>query len=208
MTKLDLRAQLKYLYSPSAKQVQVVDVPALNYLMIDGQIEPGAGPSNSPGFQQAMQAVYGVTYTLKFSSRLRKVDPVDYPVMALEGLWWVASGQFSFESKEPWLYTLLVVQPDHIDAAMFADAVRQVRAKRGDTPALSALRLERWEEGKCIQLMHVGPYSAEPEGIARMDAYAQEHGYTLHGKHHEIYMGDPRRAQPEKLKTILRHPVR
>jgi len=207
MQKLDLRKELKHLYNPSARRVEVVDVPRFNFVMIDGVIEPGHGPGSSPGFQEAMQALYGAAYTLKFMSKLRKDDPVDYPVMALEGLWWVESGQFSFTRMDNWMYTLMIMHPDHITQAMFEDAVQQVRVKRGDNPALAHLRWEQFEEGLCMQTMHIGPYASEPATIEKMDAFAREHGYTLHGKHHEIYLGDPRRTQPEKLKTVLRHPI-
>jgi len=207
MIKLDLRKELKHLYAPSAKKVEMVDVPRFQFVMIDGLIEPGLLPGSSPGFLDAMQALYGATYTLKFISKLRKADPIDYTVMALEGLWWVEGGEFSFESKDPWAYTVMILQPDHITPEMFAEALGQLRVKKGDQPAFSRLRLEAFEEGPCIQVMHVGPYAAEPATVEKMDAFAREHGYLLHGKHHEIYLGNPLRAQPEKLKTILRHPI-
>jgi hypothetical protein len=207
MMKLDLRKELKHLYAPSAKKVEMVDVPRFQFVMIDGLIEPGQLPGSSPGFQDAMQALYGATYTLKFISKLRKADPIDYTVMALEGLWWVEGGEFSFESKDPWAYTVMILQPDHITPEMFAEALGQLRKKKGDQPAFSRLRLEAFEEGPCIQVMHVGPYAAEPATVEKMDAFAREHAYQLHGKHHEIYLGNPLRAQPEKLKTILRHPI-
>ena len=207
MQKLDLRKELKYLYNPSAKKVEVVDVPRFQFLTLDGAIESGHGPSTSPGFEQAMQAIYGVAYTLKFSAKQRPLDPVDYPVMALEGLWWADGVPFEITKPESWGYTLLMLQPDFITAEMFAEAREQQRRRKGDTPALARLRLEPFQEGLCIQTMHIGPYATEMETMAKMDAFAAEHGYTLHGKHHEIYIGDPRRSAPEKLKTILRHQV-
>ena len=207
MMKLDLRKELKHLYAPSAKKVEIVDVPRFQFVMIDGLIEPGLGPGSSPAFQDAMGALYGATYTLKFMSKLRKEEPIDYTVMALEGLWWVEGGEFSFGRKDNWGYTVLILQPDHITSEMFAEALRQLRKKKGDQPAFSRLRLEAFEEGPCIQIMHLGPYDAEPATVEKMDAFAREHGYLLHGKHHEIYLGNPLRAQPEKLKTILRHPI-
>jgi hypothetical protein len=208
MAKLDLRKDLKAFYSPSAKKVEVVDVPRFQFVMIDGLIESGLLPGNSPGFQEAMTALYGASYTLKFMSKLNKTDPVDYPVMALEGLWWIEGGEFSFESKDNWAYTVMVLQPDHITTDMFAEALRQMRQKKGDQPAFARLRLESFQEGLCVQIMHIGPYSAEPATVEKMDAFAHENGYQMHGKHHEIYLGNPLRAQPEKLKTILRHPVK
>jgi hypothetical protein len=207
MLKLDLKKDLKYLYAPSAKKVEIVQVPRFKFAMIDGQIEADQGPSTSASFQEALQALYGISYTLKFTSKLRKENPIDYPVMALEGLWWVKSGEFSFERKEDWLYTLMMLQPDHITEEMYQEGLAQLRKKRGDNPSLAKMRLETFEEGLSIQIMHIGPYADEPATIAKMDAFARENGYRLHGKHHEIYFGDPRRAAPEKLKTVLRHPI-
>jgi hypothetical protein len=207
ITQLDLRKQWRHLYAPSAKKIELVDVPELKFVMIDGRIEPGEAPGTSPGFGEAMGALYSAAYTLKFMSKLRKEDPIDYPVMALEGLWWVEDGDFSLSRKDNWAWTVMILQPDHITPEMFEEARAQVRAKRGESPALAQIRLERFREGLCVQTLHVGPYADEPATVARMDAFAAEHGYVMCGKHHEIYMGDPRRSAPEKLKTVLRHPV-
>ena len=207
MSKLDLRKQLKHLYAPSAKKVEVVDVPLFQFAMVDGQIEPGRGPEDSPAFQEALEALYGISYTLKFASKLRKEDPLDYTVMALEGLWWVEGGEFDITHPEGWRWTLMIMQPDHITAEMYEDALRQLRQKKGERPGFSRLRFEGFQEGLCAQIMHVGPYAEEPATIARMHAFAQENGYRLCGKHHEIYLGDPRRASPEKMKTVLRQPI-
>jgi len=207
MAKLDLRKQLKHLYAPSAKKVEVVDVPLFQFAMVDGQIEPGRGPEDSPAFQEALEALYGISYTLKFASKLRKEDPLDYTVMALEGLWWVEGGEFDITRPEGWRWMLMIMQPDHITPGMYEDALRQLRHKKGERPGFSRLRFEGFQEGLCVQIMHVGPYAEEPATIARMHAFAQENGYRLCGKHHEIYLGDPRRASPEKMKTVLRHPI-
>jgi len=187
--------------------VELVQVPPLKFIMVDGGIEKGQMPGDSPAFQEAMQALYGMAYTLKFMSKLRKENPIDYPVMALEGLWWVTDGQFDFNRKDNWVYTLMILEPDHITEEMVDEARQQVVKKRGETPALSRLRLEAFEEGLCVQVMHIGPYATEPATKERMDAFARENGYSLWGRHHEIYMGNPLRAEPEKLKTVLRQPV-
>lgn len=206
--KLDLKKQYKHLYSPSAKKVEVVDVPDFLFLAIDGEIEAGLGPGDSESFQDAMAAMYGVAYGLKFMSKLRDEDPVDFTVMALEGLWTTKSGHFEFgDTSDPWLYRLVMMQPDHIDEEMFQTAVAKAAAKQPN-PSLDELRLERWREGPSIQIMHIGPYSEEPATIEKMDEFARDNGYELHGRHHEIYLGDPRRAKPENLKTILRHPIK
>jgi hypothetical protein len=211
MVELDLRKQWKHLYAPSAKKVELVDVPEFKFVMIDGRIEPGQAPGTSPGFEEAMGALYGAAYTLKFMSKLRKQDQVDYPVMALEGLWWVEGAEFDISTAweaftDRWVYTVMIMQPDHITPDMFAEAVAQA-AKKKPNPAFARLRLESFREGLCVQTMHIGPYATEPATIERMHNWADENGYRLAGKHHEIYLGDPRRADPEKLKTVLRHPV-
>jgi hypothetical protein len=204
---LDLKKMYKDLYLPSAKAVQEVRVPCFNFIRIDGVIEDGMRPGDSPSFANATEAMYGAAYTLKFASKQRKQDPIDFPVMALEGLWWVETGMYDFNNASGWLYTLMIMQPEHITPAMFADALDKLRKKRPN-PAIDQLRLEPFEEGRAIQVMHIGPYAAEPATLQRMDDYAAQHGLSMHGKHHEIYLSDPRRAQPEKMKTVLRHPVR
>jgi len=211
MEKLDLKKQLKHLYASSAKRVQVVDVPAFPFAMADGAIEAGATPQTSQAFQEAVGALYNLSYTLKFMSKQSKENPVDYTVMPLEGLWWSASGEFDLNEPSDWRWTLMIMQPGHITPAMFQAALQQAEEKlhkKGETnPALARLRIERFHEGLCIQTMHIGPYAEEPRTIERMRAFAQENGYLYRGRHHEIYLGDPRRARPEKLRTILRHPV-
>jgi hypothetical protein len=211
MKTLDLKKELKYLYAPPAKKVEVVRVPRLQFALLDGAIEKGKAPATSPGFQEATQALYGIAYTLKFMLKKRKADAVDYPVMPLEGLWWVEDGVFDITVKENWFYTLMILQPEIITAELFKQALAEVRRKRGDSPALSRLRLEKFMEGPCMQVMHIGPYAGEPATIERMQAFAGENGYRDRvgrgGKHHEIYLGDPRRADPSKLKTVLRHPM-
>jgi hypothetical protein len=207
LTKLDLRKDLKGFYNPSAKAMQVVEVPCFQFLMIDGNIETGEGPGTSPSFKEAMGALYNVSYTLKFMVKQRKVDPVDYPVMALEGLWWVEDDHFDINVKDNWYYTVMIMQPDLVTPDLFGEALAQVRKKKGDVPALARLRLEPFQEGLCVQVMHIGPYSSEPATVERMKAFEREHGLQITGRHHEIYMGNPLLAAPEKLKTILRHPV-
>ncbi len=211
MKTLDLKKQYKHLYVPSAKQVESVRVPPLQFARIDGAIEKGASPGTSPGFQAATQALYSISYILKFMLKKRKTRAVDYPVMALEGLWWVEDGVFDIRVQDNWHYTLMILQPEIVTNDVFAEGLDQVRRKRGDSPALGQLRLECFDEGLCMQVMHVGPYATEPATVERMQAFAHENGYRdlvgLGGKHHEIYLGDPRKADPAKLKTVLRHPV-
>jgi hypothetical protein len=204
MKKLDLRRTYKHLYQPSARKVEVVDVPTLSFAMLDGRIEKGHSPGDSPAFLEAIQALFGISYTLKFQSKLRKQNPTDYPVMPLEALWWVTDGHFELSKPDNWCWRAMMMQPEHIDAKMFNEALVQLRAKK-PSPALQRLRLEQFCEGLCIQTMHIGPYSREPATVERMHAFAQENGYLVANQHHEIYLGDPRRSAPEKLKTVLRH---
>lgn len=206
METLDLRRQYKHLYNPPAKRVEIVDVPPLQFAMVDGLIPAGMGPGESPDFDEALSALYGISYTLKFMFKKRAEDPIDYPVMALEGLWNTASGVFDPTVREDWVYTAMIMQPDIITPEVFEEGRAQL-LKKHPGPGPARLRLETFHEGRCIQMMHIGPYATEMETIARMDAFATEHGLTFSGRHHEIYMGDPRRAAPEKLKTVLRHPV-
>ncbi|HZU86996.1 MAG TPA: GyrI-like domain-containing protein [Anaerolineaceae bacterium] len=207
METLDLRKQLKSYYAPSAKKVEALEIPAFNFLMIDGNIEKNFTPGTSLGFQEAIGALYGAAYTLKFMLKQRKEDPVDYPVMALEGQWWVEDGHFDITVKDNWFYTLMILQPDLITPDLFAEALAKLRKKKGDQPIYARLRLERFQEGLCMQVMHLGPYDAEPATVTRMDEFAQANGYRKCGKHHEIYLGNPLSANLAKLKTILRHPI-
>jgi hypothetical protein len=207
MEKLDLRKELKWLYAPSARRVDIVDVPTFHFVMIDGEIERGQKPETSESFQEAVNILYGISFTLKFMSKLRKANPIDYRIMALEGLWWNEDGMEDFERKEGWHWTLMMLQPEHITEAMFDDAVSSLRKKRGEIPALHLIRFEPFHEGKCVQILHVGPYDLETMTLARMKDFARKQGYRFHGKHHEIYLRDPRRAKPEKLRTVLRRPI-
>jgi len=212
MKTIDLKKDLKAFYKPSAKKVEYIEVPRFQFLMVDGGIEPGMGPGNSPRFHEDMTALYGAAYTLKFTFKKRNIDPVDYPVMALEGLWDVRDGKFDMEIKDNWDYTLMILVPDLITQTDLEGALEQMRAKKGDLPGYSRLRLDSFQEGPCVQTMHIGPYATELETLEKMHAFMAENGLQdlvgKGGKHHEIYMGDPRRAAPEKLKTVLRHPVK
>ncbi len=206
MTKLDLRQEFKHLYQPSAKAPAVVEVPEFQFLMVDGE----GDPNHNPEFQAAVETLYGLSYTLKFAAKLGPLQ-VDYPVMALEGLWWTEPvmtrlPDFLNPDRSGWRWTLMIMQPDLVTAEMVAEASEKVRKKK-DSPALARVRLERFHEGTAVQIMHIGPYAEELPTIRRMHAFAEEQAYTLRGKHHEIYLSDPRRAAPERMKTVLRHPV-
>ena len=210
MKTIDLKKQFKYLYQPSAKKIETVQVPNLQFAMIDGAIEKGQAPGTSPIFAESTQALYGLSYTLKFMLKKRKTNAIDYPVMALEGLWWVEDGFFDITVKDNWFYTLMIMQPEVITKEIFEEAREQVRKKKGDSPLLSKVKLGYFEEGLCVQTMHIGPYATEPATIDRMKEFMAENGVidnVTNGKHHEIYLSDPRKAAPERMKTVLRHPV-
>jgi hypothetical protein len=218
MKTLDLRGQHRSLYNPSSKSPQLVDVPELQFLMLDGGIEKGETPGTSSAFREAIQALYGGAYTLKFMSKRRKTHAVDFPVMALEAIWWVEDGQFDITQPGNWRWRAMIMQPEHITADMMNEALEKLRDKK-PSPALDRLRLARYREGLSVQMIHIGPYATEPATVAQMRAFVEEHGLEeRHDRvkrrggldvydHHEIYLGDPRRSAPEKLKTILRHPV-
>lgn len=206
MGKIDLKKKFKHLYLPSAKEVTLVEVPAFQFILIDGCIRAEDRPETSPEFRETMEALYGLSYTLKFMSKLRPESPIDYTVMALEGLWGSEEADFEFDYSREWPFTMMIMQPDHITGEMVEEARRQVAEKRPN-PALERARFERFHEGLSVQIMHLGPYAEETPTIEKMHDYAAGNGYRLRGRHHEIYIGDPRRAKPENLKTVLRHPV-
>lgn len=202
MSTIDFKKELKHLYQPSAKKFEVVDVPPMNFLMIDGH----GDPNTAQEYKDALEALYAVSYKLKFMSK--KESGKDYVVPPLEGLWW-AEDMETFTTQRDmsaWDWTMMIMQPEWITREMVGEAVKQVEQK--GLPALSKLRLETYHEGLAVQILHIGPYSAEAPTIARMHAFIDENGYEPAGKHHEIYLSDPRKVAPEKLKTVLRQPVR
>ncbi len=190
-------------YRARRGEFRILDVPAMQYLMVDGK----GDPNTSQEYADALAALYPVAYRLKFTSK-RELD-LDYVVPPLEALWW-ATDMAAFTSardKSQWLWTAMIMTPDWITAEMVDDALAAVAAK--DRPdALDKVRLERLEEGRCVQTLHIGPYDEEGLVLADMhDRFIPEAGLRMTGKHHEIYLSDARRAEPAKLRTILRQPV-
>ena len=174
--------------------------------MVDGR----GDPNTSEAYHQALEALYGVAYTLKFS--LKKADPErDFKVAPLEGLWWADDAAPTMaelqRDRDGWNWTMMIAVPDAVTAEEVA-AAAEAAARKRELPAAPLLRLERFEEGLAAQIMHVGPYAEEAPTIERLHEWAAAQGYELRGRHHEIYLGDPRRTAPERLKTVLRHPVR
>lgn len=202
MPKIDFKKELKHLYRPSAKEFVVVDVPLMNFLMINGH----GDPNTAQEYKDAVEALYGVAYRLKFMSKREK--GMDYVVPPLEGLWW-AEDMKAFTTKRDksaWGWTMMIMQPEWITQEMLEEAVKQVGEKKS-LPVLPKLRLEGYHEGLAVQILHIGPYDEEGPTIARMHAFIVENGYEPAGKHHEIYLSDPRKVAPEKLKTVLRQPI-
>jgi hypothetical protein len=201
MSKLDLKRELKHLYQASAKEVVEVDVPAMRFLMIDGE----GDPNTSPAYVAAVEALFSVSYTAKFMVK-KGAQQLDYAVMPLEGLWWSDDmSSFITRDKSQWKWTMMINQPDLADDAVIDAAIDQVRRKKG-LPALDLLRLERFKEGRCAQVLHIGPFSEEGPTIQRVHDFIGERS-ALAGKHHEIYLSDVRRADPAKWKTIIRQPM-
>jgi hypothetical protein len=200
LDKIDFKKELKNLYNPSAREVNVVDVPAMNFLLINGE-----GAPTSPQYSEAIEALFSVAYTLKFT--IKKNKGIDYAVMPLEGLWWVDDmTKFSPDRKEEWKWTAMIMQPEYVSSDGVKVAVKQVKKKKNPT-ALPKVRFERFKEGPAAQIMYVGPFSAEGPTITKIHAYIQNSGHTLSGKHHEIYLNNPATTASEKLKTIIRQPM-
>jgi hypothetical protein len=200
-TKVDLKRQLHELYAP-AREPAIVDVPELAFIMIDGH----GDPNTSPGYGRAIEALYTIAYSAKFALK-RSPDGVDYSVMPLEGLWWAADmAAFANAEKSEWDWTVMIMQPEQVTPEVFEGARAQAAEKK-QIEEIGRVRLERFAEGRAAQILHVGPYAAEGPTIERLHAYIAEQGYARAGKHHEIYLGDPRRSAPEKLRTVVRQPI-
>ena len=199
MEKFDLKKEYAQLWKASAKEPVILNVPKLNYLMVNGH----GDPNTSEMFQQAIEALYGTAYTLKFTL---KGEGKDFGVSALEGLWWMKNmADFSSDNKDEWLWTLMILMPPFVNETQTDKAKTTVKATKNN-PLIDSLRFESFEEGQCAQILHLGPYSTEEPTIKKLHEFIKQNGKNLKGKHHEIYLGDPRRSAPEKLKTIIRQP--
>ncbi len=201
MKKIDYKKQLKHLYNPSPKEAVAVDVPKMNFLMIDGQGDPAKAKS----YQEAIEALFSVSYALKFM--VKKGKGIDYGVMPLESLWWADDmNDFVKGNRDNWKWTAMIMQPEFITEDMVKEAMEQVQKKK-KLPVLPKLRFESYEEGPSVQLMHIGPFSEEGPNIQRIHDFILSQGKNLRGKHHEIYLSDFRRVSPGKMKTVLRQPI-
>lgn len=202
MTKIDLKKLHRPLFDPPAKDFVEVVVPQFNFVKVDG----AGDPNRSAEYQIAVEWLFSVSYAMKFASKA--VLGQDYAVPPLEGLWW-ADDPTSFvrRDKDQWRWTMMIMAPDFVGADLFDAGVAKTLTKRKDRP--ETLRFEPYEEGRSLQIMHVGSYDDEGPTLARLhDDVMPARGMTFNGAHHEIYLSDPRKTAPEKLKTILRQPVR
>lgn len=200
METIDFKKQLKHLYQPTTKEVVVVDVPELNFLMVDGR----GDPNTSQKYAEAVEVLFQVSYTLKFMVKKGSLA-IDYGVMPLEGLWWAEDmSAFTAGDKSNWLWTMMIMQPDFVTSEMVEKAIQDVTKKKNPA-AISKLRFESYAEGKAAQIMHIGPFSEEGPTVEKVHAYIDTRGQRR-GKHHEIYLTDIRKADPAKWKTVIRQP--
>lgn len=203
MKKIDYKRTLSEFYNPSKTDPGFVEVPAFNFLMIDGK----GDPNTSIEYSQAVECLYATSYNLKFTVK-KGQWAIDYAVMPLEALWWTEDmREFSTERKDDWLWTVMIMQPEFITDDMVREAMSAVKLKK-DPPALPKMRFNSFEEGLCGQIMHIGPFSEEGPTIQKLHDHIEANGFQLRGKHHEIYLSDIRRAAPEKWKTIIRQPYK
>ena len=206
MEKLDLKKHWKPLYEGKVGAIVAVEVPPLTYLMVDGE----GDPNTSKAFSEAIEALYSLSYTLKFAIK-KSLRDIDYGVMPREGLWWADDPRdFGWAghqaNKSKWKWTAMIVQPEFITKVQVEAAMEEVRKKKNPA-ALDKVRFETLTEGPSAQVFYVGPFANEGPTIQRMHDFIHAAGNELRGKHHEIYLNDPRRTAPEKLKTILRQPM-
>jgi hypothetical protein len=201
MDKIDFKTELKHLYQPGPREFTFVDVPAMTFVMVDGRGDPNTVDS----YRAAVEWLYGVSYAMKFAS---KDLGQDYFVPPLEGLWWAGDpADFIARNKMNWHWTMMIMVPHFITGAMYDAAVEKTAEKLGDAPA--SLRLAGYDEGRSLQIMHLGSYDEEGPALEHLHEVEMPARKLVHnGHHHEIYLSDPRRTAPAKLKTILRQPVR
>jgi hypothetical protein len=204
MEKIDLKREWKQFYSPGRKAFEIVEVPEFTFLMVDGEGDPNTAQS----YADAIQALYAVAYGLKFTCK--KQLEKDFVVAPLEGLWWAddPAAFYSQLDKDSWQWTAMIHVPEWITAELFEQAVHDAGVKK-ELPALPLMRREPYQEGLSVQILHIGSYAAEAPTLLRLhQEFLPANGLVEAGKHHEIYLSDPRRTSPEKWKIVLRQPVR
>lgn len=200
MDKIDLKQQMRAYWAPRKDRFEIIDVPDFAYVMVDGAGDPNTAAS----YANAVQWLYSISYAVKFAS---KAAGRDYSVAPLEAWWWSEDwGSFASGERDKWQWTAMIMQPEFVTAAMVEAGIAKAGTKLGVAPG--SLRFERFAEGPSVQIMHVGPYSDEGPVLATLHReFLPANGLRERGKHHEIYLGDPRKSAPERLKTVLRQPV-
>jgi hypothetical protein len=203
----DYKKEYKELYTPKNRPV-LINVPSMDFIMVDGS----GDPNGNSDFNQAIELLYGLSYVIKMS-KMKGIQPegyFDFVVPPLEGLWWIDGGRFSLDKRENWKWTIMIRQPEFVKEAFFKWACNEIKGKKTGLRTEKA-RFKTFNEGLCVQIMHIGPYSTEPETMKKIEAYTKEEGLDdclgNGGKHHEIYISDPRKCKPESMNTVLRHPV-
>ena len=203
----DYKKEYKELYMPKNKPM-LIEVPTMNFVMVDGR----GDPNNNPDFQKAVELLYGLAFTIKMSKKKgnQPKEYFEYVVPPLEGLWWVEDGEFCLEKRDNWKWSLMIRQPEFVNEEVFKWAGEELVRKKPEITTEKA-RFGAFEEGLCVQIMHIGPYSTEPETVKKINTFISQENLVCRlangGKHHEIYLSDPRRCNAERMKTVLRHPV-
>lgn len=207
MEKLDLTKQYKGYYNAKTKP-ELVHIEEAHFLSVEGKGDPAAA-----AFAELVQALYATAYTIKFNC---KAQNKDFVVSKLEGLWWFDDPAYAGLTmdeapvkipRDVWQYRLLIRMPDYVSRAMLPTAIDQVISKK-EIPMAEKIEWYDMTEGKCVQMLHKGPFDKEPETLKQMAAFMQAHHFQQNGMHHEIYLSDFRKTAPDKLKTILREPVK
>ena len=202
MTKIDYKKELAPFYQVKKGEIVFVEVPDMNFLMIDGR----GNPNTANEYKQAVEALYALAYAIKFKVKKGSIG-IDFGVLPLEGLWWTDDmKEFSIDRKDIWKWTMAIMQPEFINATMVEECREEVRKKK-DPPALEKIYFGPYRDGLSAQILHIGPYAEETPTINKLHSFIHDRGFELRGKHREIYLGDPRKSAPDKLRTIIRQPV-
>ncbi|MCF8261881.1 MAG: GyrI-like domain-containing protein [Melioribacteraceae bacterium] len=207
MEKIDLKKELKQFYKISSKSPEIVDVPEFKFLKIDGEIEKGKEPGNSTNFEKSVEALYATAYTIKFACKKNETNPIDFVVMPLEGLWDLKDKSIDEKVKDNWKFTLMILMPDFVTNDLFLNSQKIAFEKKGNL-FIKNIRFENFNEGLSVQMLHIGAYADEPKTVDKMKSLTREKGFDFIQSHHEIYLSDPRKSDPEKLKTGLRYQIK
>ncbi|MHA1560914.1 MAG: GyrI-like domain-containing protein [Promethearchaeota archaeon] len=201
--KLDYKKEFPDLYKPSLKEPTIIKIPKMMFFMIDGT----GDPNTSDEYKEVVQLLYNISYALKMKVIKKETPSKDYVVPPLEGLWYMPKmEEWSMDEKDKWEWTMMIRIPDFVKDSQIKKAMKILKETK-NPDSFSKLRYEQYDEGTCVQIMYLGPYDEEPPTIKKIHQFAKKNGYNLNGHHHEIYLSDPRRVEPERLKTILRHPI-